>query len=83
VIYLNTEMGDHIDPAGWREWHPGETHSIDTAYYAEFNSKGPGAHREQRDPHTKILSPEEAKQYAPEVYLKGSDNWDPRVMPKE
>ena len=42
VIYLHTEMGDKIDPAGWREWHPGETHSLDTAYYAEFDSTGPG-----------------------------------------
>ncbi|MGD0547177.1 MAG: pectinesterase family protein, partial [Terracidiphilus sp.] len=23
VIFLNTEMGEHIDPSGWREWHPG------------------------------------------------------------
>jgi polygalacturonase len=32
VIYLDTWMGPHIAPAGWREWHPGETHSLDTAY---------------------------------------------------
>ena len=25
VIYMHTEMDDKIDPAGWREWHPGET----------------------------------------------------------
>ena len=37
-------MGDKIDPAGWRERHPGETHSFDTAWYAEFDSTGPGAH---------------------------------------
>jgi polygalacturonase len=29
VVFLNTEMGAHIDPAGWREWHPGETKSGD------------------------------------------------------
>jgi polygalacturonase len=50
VIFLNTEMGDHIVPAGWREWHPGETHSIETVYYAEFNSTGPGAHPGARAP---------------------------------
>jgi polygalacturonase len=52
VIFLNSEMGSHIDPAGWREWHPGETHSIETVFYAEYNSTGPGAQPDQRDPHT-------------------------------
>ena len=79
VIYLNTEMGEHVDPAGWREWHPGETHSLDTAYYAEFNSIGPGANHDRRDPHTHFLTPEQAKQYEPRAFLRGSDNWDPTI----
>ena len=83
VIFLNTEMGAKIDPAGWREWHPGETHSLETVYYAEFNSTGEGAHRNERDPHTHFLTPSEAKQYAPEVFLRGTDNWNPRDFPKE
>jgi pectin methylesterase-like acyl-CoA thioesterase len=81
VIYLGTEMGSHIDPAGWREWHPGETHSIETAFYAEYNSTGPGAHHDQRDPHTHFLSPEEASRFAPEEFLRGADNWNPRPNP--
>lgn len=83
VIYLNTEMGNHIDPAGWREWHPGETHSLDTAYYAEFNSTGPGAHHDQRDSHAHFLTPEQAKQYAPSVFLRGADNWNPVQLSKQ
>jgi polygalacturonase len=77
VIFLHTEMGAHIDPAGWREWHPGETHSLDTAYYAEFDSTGPGANNSARDPHTHALTPEEAAQYDPAVFLAGSDHWNP------
>jgi polygalacturonase len=77
VVYLDTEMGSHIDPAGWREWHPGETRSIETVYYAEFNSTGPGAHHEEREPHTHLLSQEQARQFAPSVFLRGADNWDP------
>ena len=77
VVYLDTEMGAHIDPAGWREWHPGETHSLDTANYSEFNSTGPGANHDHRDPHTHFLSPEQAKRFEPSVFLRGSDNWDP------
>jgi polygalacturonase len=77
VVYLNTEMGSHIVPAGWREWHPNETHSIETAFYAEYNSTGPGAPEGQRDPHTHRLTPEQARQFEPSVFLRGSDNWDP------
>jgi len=79
VIYLDTQMGSHIDPAGWREWHPGETHSIDTVFYAEYDSTGPGAQHGQRDPHTHFLSAEEARQFGPSAFLRGSDNWDPSI----
>ena len=77
VIFLNTEMGSEIVPAGWREWHPNETHSIETAFYAEYDSTGPGAQKEQRDPHTRFLSPEQAHQFEPSIFLSGSDNWNP------
>ena len=77
VVFLNTEMGAHIEPAGWREWHPGETHSIETAFYAEYNSSGPGAHPNERDPHTKHLTAEEAARYETRRYLAGADAWDP------
>jgi polygalacturonase len=81
VVYLHTEMDDKIAPAGWREWHPGDTHSLDTAFYAEFDSSGPGAHHDERDAHTHFLTPDEAKQYEPKVFLRGADNWDPTVLP--
>jgi hypothetical protein len=83
VIFLNTEMGSHIDPAGWREWHPGETHSIETVFYAEYNSTGPGAQLDHRDPHTHFLTPEQAKQYEPTVFLRGADKWNPTQLPKQ
>ena len=80
VIYLNTEMGAHINPAGWREWHPGETHSLDTACYAEYNSTGPGAHPGQRDPHARQLTSAEAAKYQTKTFLAGSDHWDPAAV---
>jgi polygalacturonase len=81
VIYMHTWMGDKIAPAGWSEWHAEQTHMLDTVYYAEFDSSGPGAHHDQRDPHTHFLTPDEAKQYEPSVFLRGSDNWDPTKLP--
>ncbi len=77
VVFLNTEMGAHIEPAGWREWHPGETTSLETAYYAEYNSTGPGARPKERDPHTKHLNAEEAVRFTARRFLAGSDGWDP------
>jgi polygalacturonase len=79
VVFLDTEMDDRIDPAGWREWHPGETHSMDTVFYVESGSTGPGAHHAERDPHTKFLTPEQARQFDPAVFLRGSDHWNPRA----
>ena len=82
VVYLHTEMGDKIDPAGWSAWHAEVSRTLDTAYYAEFDSTGPGVHHAERDPHTHFLTPEEAKQYEPTMFLRGSDNWNPLELPK-
>ena len=81
VIYVHTWMGDKIAPAGWSEWHAEQTHMLDTTFYAEFDSSGPGANHDQRDPHTHFLTPDEAKQYEPTVFLRGNDNWDPTKLP--
>jgi polygalacturonase len=80
VIFLNTWMGEHIQPAGWREWHPGETHSLDTAFYAEYQSTGPGAHTKERDPHTKFLTGAEAGKYTIHSFMSGNDHWDPAAV---
>jgi len=77
VTYIDTEMGAHIRPAGWREWLPGQTHSLATAAYSESGSTGPGAHPGERDPHSRQLSAEEARHFTPEEFLRGSDNWNP------
>jgi pectinesterase len=77
VIFLNTEMGAQIEPAGWREWHPGETHSLETSYYAEYNSSGQGGSAAHRDAHAKFLSASEAKRFETKSFLASPDGWDP------
>jgi pectin methylesterase-like acyl-CoA thioesterase len=74
VIFLNTWMGDFIDPAGWPEWHPGETHSLETAFYAEYQSSGPGARTENREPLSHQLT---ASQIAPWSTVTFFQGWDP------
>jgi len=77
VVYLDTGMGAHIQPAGWREWHPNETHSLETVFYAEMNSTGTGAKPTERDSHAHQLTQEEAKKYQPASFLGGIDGWNP------
>jgi polygalacturonase len=74
AIFLDTEMDGHIVPAGWREWHPGETHSIDTANYAEYHSTGPGAHPGEREPSSHQLAEEQIAPFAITTFL---DGWNP------
>lgn len=81
VVFLNSEIGAHIDPAGWREWHPGETHSLDTAFYAEYDSSGAGATMDKRDPHTHLLTATEAVQFETKRFLAGTEAWDPTEIP--
>ena len=77
VVFLFAEIGAAIEPAGWREWHPGETHSLDTAWYAEYKSSGPGASPSQRDPHTKFLMTTQAEAFATKTFLSPPDDWSP------
>jgi polygalacturonase len=72
VTFANTDMGGHIAAAGWREWHPGETHYLDTVDYSEYRSTGPGAHPDARDPHTHLL---ESFTLSVTQFFGG---WDPR-----
>jgi polygalacturonase len=77
VVFLSADLEAPIDPAGWSEWHPAETHSLETATYAEFQSTGPGANAASRDPHSKQLTVVEAARYLPRAFLAGSDGWNP------
>ena len=80
VIYMNTEMGGHIVPAGWSDWKSAPTPRLPTATYAEFNSTGPGANPKAREPYSKQLTATEAKKYETKAYLAGADGWDPTAI---
>ncbi|MGC8548794.1 MAG: pectinesterase family protein [Acidobacteriaceae bacterium] len=64
VVYLHTWMGPQIAPAGWREWHPGQTHRLQTAFFAEYDSTGPGAHPHQRESHSHQLKFAQASRFS-------------------
>jgi pectinesterase len=75
VVFLDTEMGAHIRKEGWENWRNAENEK--TAWYAEFGSKGSGARVQDRVRWSRQLTANEAKQFLPDAFLRGNDNWQP------
>ncbi len=75
TIYLNTSLPAELNPAGWNNW--GNPANEATAYYAESGSTGPGASGASRVPWAHQLTPVQARQFLPQVFLAGPDHWDP------
>lgn len=77
VVFLNTQIDAPVIPAGWLEWPRFGVPSLPTAFYAEYNSTGPGADPATREPYAHLLSAAEAARWNPERFLAGTDNWNP------
>jgi pectinesterase len=76
TIFLNAHMSEVVRPEGWNNWKKPEAEK--TARYAEYNSRGPGAHPEARVPWARRLTRAEAEALTPENVLRGTDGWDPK-----
>ncbi|HEY4061719.1 MAG TPA: pectinesterase family protein [Puia sp.] len=61
TVYIRTEMGGHIVPAGWDNWRNPENEK--TAYYAEYESRGAGAQPDKRVSWSRQLTSREAGSY--------------------
>ncbi|MDP9046721.1 MAG: pectinesterase family protein [Bacteroidota bacterium] len=75
TIYIHTEMGAHIAPAGWDPWR-GDAMFPDkekTAFYAEYKNTGAGANTGDRVAWSHQLSDDEVKQYTIINILGGKD----------
>ncbi|KAK4360970.1 hypothetical protein RND71_019922 [Anisodus tanguticus] len=46
TVFMQSNIGDHIDPAGWSEWQG--DFALKTLYYGEYMNKGPGAGTSKR-----------------------------------
>jgi pectinesterase len=75
VVYIHTELPSAVRPAGWNNW--GKAANEKTAYYAEFESTGPGANPSARVPWSHQLTAAQSKQYLPAKFLSGKDHWNP------
>jgi pectin methylesterase-like acyl-CoA thioesterase len=80
VVFLNTQMGPEVVPAGWSEWRHDDRDSLPTVFYAEYNSSGPGANPKARDSHSKQLSGNEAAKFSAHEWLGGPDEWNPEKI---
>lgn len=64
TVFLNCELGSHILKEGWHNWNkPGKPVTEDCCYYAEYNSKGPGANPEGRVEWSHQLTDWQAQDY--------------------
>lgn len=76
VVYLQCELGSHITPAGWDNWKNAANEK--TAYYAEYNSTGPGASPAGRVPWAHQLTAQEARKYTLKQIFGGKQGWQVR-----
>lgn len=74
TVFINTEMGSHIRPEGWDNWR--NPANEQTAFYAEYNSKGPGAATTNRVKWSHVLTGKEARQYKLSNIF---GNWKPAI----
>lgn len=79
VIFLNTRIDAKLERGGWREWTPGTTQRLATAFYAEHGSTGPGSRDGPREPYAMTLSAVEAQRWSAKNHLAGHDAWAPQL----
>jgi pectinesterase len=60
-------MDKHIQPQGWENWSKPEAEK--TAFYAEYNCKGPGFQPQKRVLWSHQLNKKESEKYSKEVIL--------------
>lgn len=70
-VFVRCNLGRHIRPEGWNNW--GNPDNEQTAFYAEYQSRGEGAKPEQRAAWSHQLT--DISQYDITTILAGSDGW--------
>ena len=73
AVYIRCELGSHILPVGWNNW--GKKENEKTVFYAEYQSKGPGANPQARAGFSHQLKT--TKGYEMSTVLAGDDGWNP------
>ncbi|GAB3821952.1 hypothetical protein GCM10028895_25150 [Pontibacter rugosus] len=69
TVFINSHLGNMIKPEGWHNWSKPDAEK--TSYYAEYNSKGPGANPKARVAWSHKLTKEQASKYTLENIFNG------------
>ncbi len=77
VVFMNTGMDAQVHPEGWREWTPGTTNRLSTAWYAEYQPRGKYNDVSRREPRSHQLTSAQAREWSKKNFLAGSDGWRP------
>ncbi len=67
TVFMNCEMGEHIQPEGWENWSKPEAEK--TAFYAEYNCTGLGFQPQKRVSWSRQLNKKQSDEYASEAIL--------------
>ena len=73
AVFIRCELGKHIFPIGWNNW--GKKENEKTVFYAEYESRGEGAHPKARAGFSQQLK--NLKGYEINAVLAGEDGWNP------
>ena len=68
VVYYDCWLDKGIKPEGWDNWR--DPNREKTAFYAEYQSRGPGANPSSRVKWSHQLTEEEAQKFLPENFMK-------------
>ncbi|NMM49706.1 pectin methylesterase [Flammeovirgaceae bacterium KN852] len=72
TVFINCVLGKHINSEGWHNWSKPEAEK--TAFYAEYNSTGPGANSNKRVKWSHQLTKKQLSEYTlKEIF----GDWDP------
>ncbi len=77
TLFMNCELGKHIQPAGWYNWNNPANEK--TARYQEYNNRGEGAQTKSRVAWSRQLTKKEASQVTLENVFRQNDGWMPGI----
>jgi pectinesterase len=75
VVFIDCHMGGFIKREGWSNWQ--NTDNYKTVFYAERNSSGEGAHKNQRVSWSHQLTEAQAETYNLKNIFSGLKDWKP------
>ncbi|XP_074265092.1 putative pectinesterase 11 [Silene latifolia] len=71
VVFMNTYMGNAVNPEGWDDWGKPFTHN--SVYYGEYKCYGPGANRSNRVQWSLNLTDQQVSGFY--KYLRSPTSW--------